>query len=289
MNSWQQHWVGTLGEYRADNLANWNERAPAHATSRDYGTPQLISDPQALSDVVRFDIPRLGYISGLRVLHLQCHIGTDTISLARLGAKVTGLDFSDQAIEQGIQLAAQAGVDVAFVQADAYQAVEVLGPQTFDLVFTGIGALCWLPHIRPWAQVVSQLLVPGGRLFLREGHPMLWSVDEKRDDGLLTVHYPYFETPNPVTEVDSGSYVHTATTFASDTSHSWNHGLGEIITALHDAGMTLTMLEEHQSVPWNAIPGQMSLHADGEWRLNAGAERLPLSYTLQARRGSTLG
>mgnify|MGYP006286003465 CR=1 FL=1 len=284
MHSWQDQWAGKLAEYRAENLANWNERAPAHAKSPDYGTPQLIADPQGLSDVVKFDLPRLGDIRGLRVLHLQCHIGTDTISLARLGAEITGLDFSEQAIEQARSLAEQAGIPATFVHADLYQALEVLPMNSFDLVYTGIGALCWLPHIGPWAEIVSRLLAPGGRLFLREGHPMLWSLDEERTDGLLVVHYPYFETLEPVTVVDSGTYVHSDTQFDSDTSHSWNHGLGEIFTALMDAGLSVTMLEEHRSVPWNALPGHMTLHADGEYRMTTGDARIPLTYTLQARK-----
>jgi len=281
---WQQYWRGNLADYRSANLASWNERAPAHAQSRDYGTLQLIADSQLLSDVIRFDLPRLGDIQGLRVVHLQCHIGTDTISLARLGAEVTGLDFSDQAIEQARALAEQAGVRATFIQADLYQALDVLPAESFDLVFTGIGALCWLPHIAPWARIVSGLLVPGGRLFLREGHPMLWSLDESRTDENLVVHYPYFETPEPITEVDSGTYVHTDATFTANTSHSWNHGLGEIISALLEAGMTLTMLEEHRSVPWNALPGKMEVDEHGEYTLTANPARLPLTYTLQARR-----
>lgn len=281
---WQSQWTGILHDYRSDNLASWNERAPAHAQSRDYGTPQLIADPQGLSDVVRFDLPRLPDLRGLRVVHLQCHIGTDTISLARLGAEVTGLDFSDQAIEQARMLASQAGVEATFVQADLYQALQVLPPESFDLVFTGIGALCWLPHIRPWADIVSRLLVPGGQLFLREGHPMLWSIDERRTDDLLVVHYPYFQTPEPITEEYPGTYVETDATFTANTSHSWNHGLGEIVSALIDAGMTITMLEEHRSVPWNALPGHMELQEHGEYILTENPARLPLTYTLQARR-----
>ena len=282
--SWQEQWSGKLNDYRSDNLANWNERAPAHAQSHDYGTLQLIADPESLSDVVTFDRPRLGDLRGLKVVHLQCHIGTYTISLARLGAEVTGLDFSDQAIEQARVLAEQAGVRATFVQADLYQALDVLPRESFDLVFTGIGALCWLPHIRPWADIVSNLLVPGGRLFLREGHPMMWSLDESRSDDLLVVRYPYFETPEPITEEDPGTYVITDTTFTANTSHSWNHGLGEIVTALMDAGLELTMLEEHRSVPWNALPGHMVMLENGEYILAENSARLPLTYTLQARR-----
>ncbi|MEY4136078.1 MAG: hypothetical protein RL205_206 [Actinomycetota bacterium] len=279
----QDPWSGELEIARAENLANWSERASLHARSDGYGLRRLIENPDALSDVVRFDLPRLGDISGLRVLHLQCHIGTDTISLARLGAKVTGLDFSAAAVDEGRQLAAECGLDVRFVEGDAYEAVELLGAETFDLVYTGIGALCWLPRVDAWARVVRGMLAPGGRLFIREGHPMLWSLDESVTDRLV-VGYPYFETPQPLTFHESGSYVETDRPLQATTSHSWNHGLGEIITALLDSGMQVTSLVEHDSVPWEALPGQMERDENDDWRLVHGRERLPLTYTLTAQR-----
>jgi 2-polyprenyl-3-methyl-5-hydroxy-6-metoxy-1,4-benzoquinol methylase len=130
-----------VDDYRVLNRAGWDERAPAHAASPDYGFERFVTDPEFLSDVVRFDLPRLGDISGLRGVHLQCHIGTDTISLARLGARMSGLDFSPAAIEQAETLAARTGLEVDFHLADVYDAVEVLGEASYDLVFTGIGAL----------------------------------------------------------------------------------------------------------------------------------------------------
>jgi SAM-dependent methyltransferase len=276
-------WSGDAAVFRAENLANWSERAPMHAQSPDYGTRELIADPEAISDVVRFDLPLLGDISGLRVLHLQCHIGTDTVSLARLGATVTGLDFSAAAVVEGRALAAKCGVDVRFVEGDAYEAVRLLGEGSFDLVYTGIGALCWLPRIDLWAGVVSALLVPGGRLFIREGHPMLWALDERVPDVLL-VRYPYFETPDPLSLDEPESYVSTERPLNASMSHSWNHGLGETVTALHEAGMRITTLVEHDSVPWDALPGHMVQEEIGEWRLREGRERLPLTYTLIAVR-----
>ena len=124
-------------------------------------------------------------------LHLQCHIGTDTVSLSRLGARSTvGLDFSPTALRVARELATRASAEVAFVDGDVYDAVDLLGTRRFDLVYTGIGALCWLPSIRHWAAVVAGLLRPGGRLFMREGHPMLWSVGDPRPDGLLVLEYP---------------------------------------------------------------------------------------------------
>jgi SAM-dependent methyltransferase len=245
---------------------------------------QFAADPQFLSQVVQFDLPRLGDLSGLRGVHLQCHIGTDTVSLGRLGARVTGLDLSAPAIDQARTFAAAAGIEATFVRAELYDAVEALGRERFDLVYTGVGALGWLPDIRRWARVVAALLRPGGRLHLREGHPVLWALADARPDGLLVLDYSYFEQPEPNVWDEAGTYVETDAVFTKNVTHEWNHGLGEIVTALLDAGMSVTLLEEHQSVPWDAIPGQMHDIGGGEMQLNERPERLPHSYTLQARR-----
>jgi SAM-dependent methyltransferase len=271
-----------MTDYREINKSYWDDRVAAHAGSSDYGLHRFADDPAHLSKVVRFDVPRLGDIAGVETVHLQCHIGTDTVSLARLGAKVTGLDLSAPALAVGRELATAAGVDVRFVESDLYGAVDALGPASFDLVFTGIGALCWLPDIRRWANVVSTLLRPGGRLFIREGHPMLWALGDARPDGLLVVELPYFERPEPVIWDEDGTYVDTETTFTQNVTHEWNHGLGEIVGALLAEDMELTRLDEHDSVPWVAFPGQMEEIGGGEWRLADRPERLAHSYTLQA-------
>ncbi len=271
-----------MEDYRTVNRENWDERVPAHVSSPGYHVAQFTGDPDFLSPVVRFDVPRLGDIRGLRGVHLQCHIGTNTVSLARLGASMTGLDFSAPAVAAARQLAERTGADARFVQADLYAAPDVLGRGGFDLVFTGIGALCWLPDIRGWAEVVAALLRPGGRLFIREGHPMMWALDELRQDGLLVVRYPYFERPEPLVFEEQGTYVETDVVFQHNVTHSWNHGLGETVTALMDAGLQLTGLTEHDSVPWEAFPGQMEQIGGGEWRLADQPWRLPHTYTLQA-------
>jgi SAM-dependent methyltransferase len=273
-----------MERYQDVNRAVWDERAGAHAASPDYGLDQFAADPGHLSDVVRFDRPRLGDIRGVRGVHLQCHIGTDTVSLGRLGARMVGLDFSEESLEQARRLACRAGADVTFEAAEVYNAVEVLGEGRFDLVYTGIGALCWLPSVRRWAEVVARLLIPGGRLFIREGHPMLWALADVRTDGLLVVDFPYFERAEPMVFDEPGTYVRTDVTFRHTRSLSWNHGLGEIISALMDAGMRITSLVEHDSVPWEALPGQMEQVDLGEWRLADRPWRLPHSYTLQAVR-----
>ena len=271
-----------MSDYAAVNLAHWNSRVPHHL--RGYGLDQFLSDPDHLSDVVAFDRPRLGPLEGLDVIHLQCHIGSDTLSLARLGARsVTGLDFSPPALEAAGQLAHRCGASIEFVESELYGAVEAVGPRRFDLVYTGIGALCWLPHIRRWAQVVSALLRPGGRLFMREGHPMLWALCDPRPDGMLVVEFPYFETEG-VHLSEEHSYVEHDEPLASPDLVHFNHGLAEVIMALMEAGMVLTSIEEHDSVPWNALGDAMEEVGRGEFRLRHGAERLPCSYTIQATR-----
>jgi SAM-dependent methyltransferase len=215
-------------------------------------------------------------------VHLQCHIGTDTISLARLGAEMTGLDFSPASLAQARDLAARAGASVRFVEAEVYDAVQMVGGEAFDLVYTGIGALCWLPSIARWAEVVAGLLAPGGRLFIREGHPMLWALDDERSDGLLVVDYPYFQGAEAIVFEEGGTYVETTMSFEHNVIYQWSHGLGEIISSLLNLGMELTMLAEHDSAPWNALPGQMEQIELGEWRLIDRPWRLPHTYTLQA-------
>lgn len=269
-------------DWRVINLANWESRVPVH-TGPDGYDRDAFDEPGHLSNVVRYDLPRLGRLDGLDVVHLQCHIGTDSVSLSRLGAhSVVGLDFSPSALREARKLAARAGADVTFVDGDVYDAVELLGGHRFDLVFTGIGAICWLPSIRRWAEVVAGLLRPGGRLFIREGHPVLWSMSDPRPDGLLVVEHPYFETDGVVFREES-SYAGTGTVGAPE-SVSFNHGLGEIFTALRETGLTITSLEEHCEVPWNPLGDAMAPSPDfaGEFVLASGRDRMPLTYTLQA-------
>ncbi|KAM3439637.1 hypothetical protein MY4824_002629 [Beauveria thailandica] len=296
----------------------WDERAPLHAASPDYNVRDFLTNPSYISSVVAFDAPLLGPLAGLRCAHLQCHIGTDTLSLARRGAaSVVGLDFSSASLNEARRLAAatssSGGDKLDFFEASVYDALRVLPNAEFDLVFTGIGALCWIPDIREWAAVVAGLLKKGGRLFLREGHPMLWAVDDKVDNGRLVVKYPYFERGGEALLLqDEGStYVqHEEHVFEHTASAEFNHGLGEILQALLDAGLRVTGLKEHQSVPWEAIPGEMEdigqgesphigavclhslprfagqrkrkLTSAGEYALKSEGWRLPLSYTLQA-------
>ncbi|HSZ40627.1 MAG TPA: methyltransferase [Trebonia sp.] len=270
-----------MAEYLDLNRANWDDRVPAHVASADYSVQRFLEDPAFLSQVVRFDLPLLGDVSGLRGVHLQCHIGTDTISLERLGASMTGLDFSGPAVAEATRLAAAIGAGATFVQSDVYSAADVLEPGSFDLVYTGVGALTWLPDIRRWGKVVADLLRPGGRLFIRDGHPMLMALDVD-SAGRLVLSEPYFETAEARVSDYATTYVSTDVAIEHTVTHWWNHGIGEIVTALLAAGLTLTGLAEHDSVPWRAFSGETMASAGGEWRLAEMPERLAASFTIQA-------
>ena len=282
-----------LDAFRQYNFDNWEDRAPIHAASESYNLQAYIDDPLLLSGVVSRDAPHLGRLDGKDVVHLQCHIGTDTISLTRLGARTTtGYDFSPSSLEVGRGLAAATGNPVTFVHGELYQAADVLGREEFDLVYTGAGALNWLPDVRGWAQVVAALLRPGGRLYIREGHPMLYTIDENRDDDLLVVKHPYFETVEPYLDDSIGTYTDGDTSaMTHGRTAEWNHGIGEVVQAVIDAGLILTQLVEHRAMEWNALPIHMerqtpndARHTKDTCQLRRGADRLPLMYTLQARK-----
>ena len=266
------------------NRRMWDERAPAHAASPEYGLARFASDPDHLSDVVRFDRPRLGDISGLRGVHLQCHIGTDTVSLSRLGARMSGLDFSAAAIAVARDLAANAGADIDFHVADVYDAVDVLGA----------GRLRPGLHRHRGARLAARHgpLGPGGRPTCSGPAAGCSCARDIRccgrwptrgPDGLVVVEYPYFTPAEPTVWDEEGTYVTTEVDVRPHRLPRVEPRSRRGVTALLDAGMVVTGLVEHDSVPWNARPGEME-ESDGEWRMRDRPERFPCTYTLQARK-----
>jgi SAM-dependent methyltransferase len=179
-----------------------------------------------------------------------------------------------------IDLAARAGLAARFVEADLYAAPEVL-PEAFEVVYTGGGALCWLPDIRGWAQVVARMLRPGGTFYIREAHPVLWSLEDEREDAQLVICRPYFEVAEP-TRWDAEPIWDKGAPEVT-TSYEWHHGLGEIVGALIEAGLTIEALREHQTCLWQALPFMVE-GEDGWWRLPDRPERLPLMYSIRARK-----
>jgi SAM-dependent methyltransferase len=243
--------------YYEANRARWDESVPIHAASAGYDLEGFLRGEKTLYPV---EMDEVGDVRGKSLLHLQCHFGMDTLNWARLGAKVTGLDFSGAAVERARQLAAEIGIeDATFVQANVYDAPQALNEQ-FDIIYTGIGALCWLPDIRRWAQVVASLLKPGGFVYLYEGHPVLWALDNERGDDQLVLREPYFETEKPTEFIGEYTYV-DGPPLKNTLDYEWNHGLGEIVTALIEAGLRLEFLHEHREVAWKALPALVSIES----------------------------
>jgi SAM-dependent methyltransferase len=270
-----------LDEARRANLANWNDRARIHYASRAYDIQGYVSDASKISDVVAFDRDELGDVTGKTLLHLQCHIGTDTLSWARLGATVTGVDLSDKSIEAARRLSAESGTPGRFIVSELYDTPDVIEEQ-FDIVYTGVGALCWLPDIRGWASVVAKMLGPGGTFYIRDGHPMAHAMDNERHDDLLLVSYPYFETQEGMRFEDDTTYT-DGPPLTSAVSYEWNHGLGEIVTALIDAGLRIEFLHELRFSEYQHFPS-LAKSADGRWRFPEGSERVPLMFSIKARK-----
>lgn len=266
---------------REANRAIWDERAPQHEES--YGAAAFAADPTANCvtqelDVLNRFLPG-GSVNGLDVLHLQCHIGTDTLSLARAGARVTGLDFSPESLEVARRLARTAGIEARWVQSDALEARSALTGD-FDVVFTGIGALIWLNDLDRWAAQVAGLLRPGGVFYIRDGHPMLYTMAE---DALpLTVHNRYFANGTAQTWDDETSY-HPGVRTKHKRTYEWPHAMSEIIGSLLRAGLRLELFEEGRVLPWRWAPF-MEESPEGYVMPAELRDRVPLTYTLVARR-----
>lgn len=270
----------TWERWRRDNLAGWENRVDIHTGPNGYDVEGLLSDRSRISNTVRLDQPLLGDIAGLDVVHLQCHLGTDTLSLARLGAKsVTGLDFSPKAIEHCRKLFEQSGTKGRFVLADVYDAPAALGEQ-YDLVYASVGAINWIDSMQRWMRVAADLLRRGGRLYLRDVHPMAMVIDPESDSE-LRLRYPYGETAEPVTLQVDTTYAGDGTKLTATTTHEWSHGIGEIVQGAIDAGLAVTNLCEHFFADWRAHPSMVEVEP-GKYVLAEGPERLPLLFTLTA-------
>ncbi|WP_188187151.1 class I SAM-dependent methyltransferase [Nonomuraea sp. SYSU D8015] len=259
-------------DYLTTNRANWNARVPIHVASDFYDVEGFKASGRSL--LRPFEVAEVGDVSGRRLAHLQCHIGLDTLSWARLGAEVTGLDFSDAAITQARAIAADCGIPARFVTADVYDAAEALG-ETYDIVYTGIGALVWLPDVTRWAETVAALLKPGGFLYLAEFHPFADTLD---DETGTTVTLDYF-TKGP--HLWEEAYTYTGGKLAEPMmTLQYQHGLGEVVSAVTAAGLRLEFLHEHDHTLFRRF-ATLSQDDTG-YRAPEGAPRVPLMYSLRA-------
>lgn len=265
----------TNPEWFDANRANWDERVAIHVRSDFYGVDQFLGGGDPLRGRP-FEPEEMGSVEGKSLVHLQCHFGLDTLAWARRGATVVGLDFSQPAVEQARDLAARAGLAAEFVQSDVYEAAAALDNRQFDIVYTGRGALVWLPDITRWAGVVASLLKPGGFLYLSEFHPL----HEILGDDDLTVQNDYFHAEPKVWD-EPGTYADLDADTKNNVTYEWTHGLGEVVTAVIAAGLRLEFLHEFDYTGFPRWPF-LEKTADEIYRLPAGMPSIPLAYSLRA-------
>jgi SAM-dependent methyltransferase len=267
-----------MDEVGRENLAYWNEAVAIHLASPFYRTVDFRRGEVVLDPVVR---EGLGDVAGKRILHLQCHFGLDTLSLARLGAEATGLDYSPPAIEAARALSSETGVPGEFVLADVMDPPP--GLTGFDIVFASWGVLCWHRDVAAWMRVAARALKPGGRLYLADGHPAMQMMDDGREVGAsspICMRHPY-DSSEPILDQDQRDYAEPEAPITARCTGVWIHGLGSILNAAIDAGFVIRRLDEGDRIPWRALP-QLIEAGDGYWTLPPGAPFLPLSFMLDA-------
>ncbi|HQX04206.1 MAG TPA: class I SAM-dependent methyltransferase [Flavobacterium sp.] len=260
-----------LPDYININKETWNKKTAVHIASDFYNNEAFLNGKSSLN---HFEIDLLGDVSQKKILHLQCHFGQDTLSLARLGAKVTGIDFSDQAIEKAKEYSKQLDLDATFICCDVYDTPNYLD-EKFDIVFTSYGTIGWLPDMDKWAAVVSHFLKPEGKFVFVDFHPVVWMFD----DDFKEVFYHYFKS-EPIIEEETGTYADKKASLIQKTI-SWNHSISEVVNALIENGLTIHLLNEYDYSPYNCFNG-MEEFETGKFRIKNFENKVPLVYSIKA-------
>ena len=255
------------------NRQSWNNRTDTHLKSEFYDLAGFLRGKNSLKDI---ELALLGEIKGKRILHLQCHFGQDTISLGRLGAEVTGVDFSDKAIQRAKQIAKDTNSRAEFLCFDIYDLTNHLDKQ-FDIVFTSYGTIGWLPDLDKWAKVVSAFLKTNGRLVFVEFHPVVWMFDNNFEK----IAYRYFNS-GAIVETESGTYADRNADITQEFV-MWNHGLGEVINSLTGNGLEINSLDEFDHSPYNCFNHTVEF-APGKYRIAHLEDKIPMVYSIVATR-----
>jgi SAM-dependent methyltransferase len=263
-------------DWLATNRALWDERVPIHVASELYDVDGFLAGGSTLR---AFELAELGDVEGLTLVHPQCHFGLDTLSWARRGARVTGLDFSPPALVAARAIAERAGIEAEFVEANVYDAVQALGGRRFDVVYTGLGAIIWLPDIDRWARTMVELLAPAGRFYLAEFHPFC---DVFADDELV-VSESYF-AHDPRLYDEPGTYADLTAETVHNRSVEWHHGIGDVVSALVAAGLRIELLHEHDYTLFPRWPF-LQKAGDHSYHMPPELPSLPLMYSLRASLG----
>jgi SAM-dependent methyltransferase len=268
------------GIYKAANRALWDEWTAIHVQSEFYDVEGFKRGDIKLHSLEREEV---GDVAGKSLLHLQCHFGLGTLSWARLGATVTGADFSSKSIEAARSLSSELEIPASFVCSDIDHLPEVLSGR-FDIVFTSYGVLPWLPDLKRWAGVIAHFLKPGGVFYIAEAHPISYIFDDAQGVSDLVIKYPYFARDEPIEWKTQGSYADRNAHVVQPVSYEWPHTIGDIINALIGAGLRIEFLHEFPYVTWQQLPFMVE-GSDGYWRLPDREASLPLLFSIRAGKG----
>jgi 2-polyprenyl-3-methyl-5-hydroxy-6-metoxy-1,4-benzoquinol methylase len=258
-------------KYFAANKQLWNNRTVVHKDSSFYDMPSFLKGKTALKEI---ELKELGDVKGKKILHLQCHFGMDTLSLARMGVKVTGVDLSDTAIEEAKKLNSNLGLDAEFICCNVYDLKNHLY-EKFDIVFTSYGVIGWLPHLNKWAEIIAHYIKPGGFFYMAEFHPVVWMLDEDFEK----VKY-YYHNHELIEMEAQGTYTDRDANVPG-TEYSWNHSISEVLNALISQGLQIDFFNEYSYSPYpcfrNVVQG-----ADGNWRVKGLEDKIPMVYSVKA-------
>jgi SAM-dependent methyltransferase len=261
----------TNKDYLDINKKSWNNRVDTHFDSSFYDVKGFLKENTSLNSI---ELDLLGDIQDKSILHLQCHFGQDTISLARMGATAIGMDLSDKAIEKAGELAELCDVPTSFICCDIYELPKHLNQQ-FDLVFTSYGTIGWLPDMDKWAKVISHFLKPSGKLVFVEFHPVVWMFDDNFKD----IGYNYFNS-GEIAESETGSYADKNAKIEQDYI-MWNHSMSEVLNALIDNGMNIRSLNEYNYSPYDCFKHTVE-YEPGRFRIKHLDDKIPMVYSLVA-------
>ncbi|MCB0700111.1 MAG: class I SAM-dependent methyltransferase [Chitinophagales bacterium] len=258
-------------EYFEVNRALWNEKTKHHTGSEFYDMEGFLKGNTSLKEP---ELELLGDVKGKSILHLQCHFGQDSLSLARMGAKVTGTDISDDAIAYAQKINEDLGLDATFVRADTYSVPDAVNEQ-FDIVFASYGVIGWLPDMQRFADVVAKMLKPGGQFVFVEFHPVIWMYDYE----FKQPTYYYFNR-EPIIEELQGTYTDRNVDMKMK-EIGWNHDFGEVLQSLLDAGLKLERFNEFDYAPYKCFNNVVEV-ADGKWQIRGMEGKIPMMYSLRA-------
>ncbi|MEJ5962837.1 class I SAM-dependent methyltransferase [Pedobacter immunditicola] len=259
--------------YIAINKQSWNNRIDSHLKSDFYDVDGFLKGNSSLNDI---ELELLGEVKGKSILHLQCHFGQDTISLGRLGAKVTGVDLSDEAIKRANELAQKSNVNATFICCDIYDLPQYLTEQ-FDIVFTSYGTIGWLPDLDQWANLISRFLKPNGKFVFVEFHPFVWMYD----DDFEKIKYNYFNT-GAIVETESGTYADRDAEIHQEYV-MWNHSMSEVLNSLIKNGLEIHSLDEFDYSPYNCFNKTIEVEPK-KYRIKHLGNHIPMIYSIKAEK-----